>query len=65
MIRVGQDILDPSKTIIPCKFKHLTYTIENLRLIGLRILIEEVISKDHVYIVAEKQFKRIESQKCQ
>lgn len=63
MIKIGQDVLDTSKTIIPCKLRHLTYTIENLRLIGLRILVNEVISNDHVYIVAEKQFKMIESKK--
>lgn len=63
MIKIGQDVLDTSKTIIPCKLRHLTYTIENLRLIGLRILMNEVISNDHVYIVAEKQFKMIERKK--
>lgn len=63
MNKIGRDILEPSKTIVHCKLNRLTYTIEQLREIGYRILSSEVITYNHVYLVADKQFKMIERKK--
>ena len=63
MINTSYDVLEPSKSIVHCKLNRLTYTIEKLRQIGYRILVSELINSEHVYLVADKQFKRIEGRK--
>lgn len=63
MIRTGIDVLDASKTIVPCNLSNLTYTIEKLRQIGYRILVSEIINHNYIYLVADKQFKMIDSKK--
>lgn len=57
------DNLDPSKMIVHCRLDKLRYEIAELKKIGQKVLLTEMMGHNHVYIVAIKAFKAIEDKK--